>query len=126
MAREALTERSPARPEGVSVEEGGWREARGRLSWLETHRGWTAVSPTLGQRGMGLGEDGKGAGRGSGGAFSSNLSSPSAQAPAGRLCSLHFCCHWEKNQPRSTEPSTSGETSVEDKSLNKYIPIQET
>lgn len=38
----------------------------------------------------------------------------------GRLWSLKFYCHWEKNQPRSTDPSTSKETSVGDKRiLNK-------
>lgn len=69
--------------------------------------------------------NGQGEAAGAGG-FSSNLSSSSAQAPAGHLRSLQFCCHWEKNQPHSTDPSASRETSVEDKrSLNKYIPIQE-
>ena len=53
MPGEALKERSPARPEGGSREEGGWRETE----LAKAHgRGWTAASPALGHRGLGLGE----------------------------------------------------------------------
>lgn len=106
--REALKERGRARPGGQAG--GGWRETE--LAGA-SRRGWAAEPPVLGRRGLGL-DEGCPGGEGGWEKGSKRHPEPSAYTRLpppprhlGRLWSLQLCCHGEKNQPRSADPSTN-------------------